>query len=684
MSVPDSCRPRKINRGFEKGAAMNKAIRKWIEEKHQPWRKLPERSILRGRIGAGGALPLNTPTQKYFEQQGVEVEGQLVEDLMEAELFVVLETISSWLTENDRRVLDESVAFGAARTHEPNAQAWPCLDGYAILFDYSFDTVLISATELYFALLVPPKLVSPEEFPLALNTAACSVFFNVADYWSPIPDEYFPHREPTNRWVWLMSVFLLAHEVGHVMKGHFDDALARNEEAGGDDADPDALRREHREEFEADKYAVELMLEGERRGGLMREGTNREDFWGSAYSTLGWLFSILEAIEILERRLELSSSDTHPPAAARWGRIKELIRARAPVSQSVVEFEGVMRGNARRAAEFGDLPAIRREMAEEIGSYVALPYSSLAAQILRRRRGGGEPAWTPPPRELMAEWFNASTLEEARDTLKRHPELLHPNVEELHYRMADDVDLHELTRAHIIRNRLPLWRRCRNVGVDAAFDELARGGPPADDAAETPLFEVTPEELGLFRAALDEGDSGRIQRLLDSSPELKAFSELPETALTLVRAASPLEAMQILQSHPELLIPTGDMVLARLAASQANEAARRTVETFRLIVARCRESGILLANIMTPSETGAGRAVLEADEGGELYARELREDSVGAEQRHRLQRPPRSVEEWLGGPLDVTVYRKPGDHSPLAFGTPVGFFWCLPPSNAPG
>jgi len=46
---------------------MNKAIRKWIEENLQPWRKAAEQSILRGRIGSGGAFPLNSSTLRYFE-----------------------------------------------------------------------------------------------------------------------------------------------------------------------------------------------------------------------------------------------------------------------------------------------------------------------------------------------------------------------------------------------------------------------------------------------------------------------------------------------------------------------------------------------------------------------------------------------------------------------------------------
>jgi hypothetical protein len=375
--------------GDAEGGGTNQAIREWIQANHQPWRVSPERSFLRGPIGSDRAFPLTGDARKYFERRGIPVEGRLYEDLQEAGLLNVLQTISSWLSAGDRRRLDETVAFGAALTYEPNACAMQCLDGYAILFDYSFDTLLISATELHHALVVPPRLITTDEFPLALNTAILSVFLNLVDYWTPIPDDGFAHREYTDSWVWLMSVFLLGHEVGHVMRNHLDGALVREamfrSHPGGSRAA--VLQPEHREEFEADQYAIELMLQGERSGGLMKPGTDRKVFWNSAYVTLGWLFTILAAIGALSRRLEIPIPDTHPPAADRWSRIDALTRDRAPIDRGTIGFAELMRGNALRSAEIGDLPTLRPEMPAEIEEYVAVPYSAALARLIRETRG---------------------------------------------------------------------------------------------------------------------------------------------------------------------------------------------------------------------------------------------------------------------------------------------------------
>ncbi|MEA2559591.1 MAG: hypothetical protein QOH06_1095 [Acidobacteriota bacterium] len=373
---------------------MNQAIRKWIEENHQPWRSSPELSIHRGPIGSDRALPLNSAVFTYFQQQGVPIEGRLLEDLLESELLEVFVTISSWLTPEDRQALEENVAFGAALTREPNACAMPCLDGYAILFDYSFDTLMISATDLYHALLKSPQAVDANEFPLALNTAILSVFFRRAAYTTPIPDD-FVHRELTNRDIWLISVFLLGHEVGHVMQSHFVDAPTR---FGAFPSHPGAttvaiLQPAHEMEFEADQYSIDLMFQGEGKGGLIRPDAGSKAFWNGAYSTLGWLFSTLGAMEALARRLDFDIGDTHPPALERWQRIAELIRNRASIDPSTIKVEEMMRENASRSAEFGNLPALHEETEAE---YVALPYSALMADLMLDMRDGGQPEWVPP------------------------------------------------------------------------------------------------------------------------------------------------------------------------------------------------------------------------------------------------------------------------------------------------
>jgi hypothetical protein len=662
---------------------MNQAIRDWIRANRQPWRESPEQSILRGPVGSERALPLNSAALRYFEQRRVPVEGQLYEDLLEAELLSTFQTISSWLPADDRRVLDETVAFGSALTLESHPRTAPRLDGYAILFDYGFDTLIISATELYHALVFPPRIVSADEFPLALNTAIISVFFHIADYWSPIPDSDFAHRELVDRWVWLMSVFLLVHEVGHVMRNHWDDAPARDAifRSHGDAGPVTVLRPAHRAEFEADQYAIELMFQGERNGGLMQPGADRKAVWNAAYVTLGWLFSIFGAIEKLAHRVEAPISDTHPPAAERWDRIDALIRSRVPIDQGTIDLERMMRANALNSAEFGDLPTIRKEMLAEIGEYVAMPYSALLAQLIQDTRSGGKSNWLPPSPQVFMAWINASTPEEARDILKQHPELLHPDVDEMHYGLANK-QVHELARAHILQKRLPLLQRSREIGIDTAFEELAKGQlkiprPP------TPAFEIPLEKLRLFQTALAERDEKRIKELLESSPELAAFANLPETVMLLVNTSTPDDTKHMLETHPELLLPTADRVLADLAESQTNEAARKKVEAFRIIVARCRDFGISLANVITPAASSPGRIVLEADTDSgstSLYARDLTDSTTVGGGRHLLLSPPWSVEPWLGRPLEVCIYRNPHYEQPVAFGTPAGFFWCVPAS----
>jgi hypothetical protein len=179
----------------------------------------PKQSLYRGQIGSDGALPLSKDIRAYFEQRGVQIEGRLFEDLEEAELLEALKTVSAWLPAEDRQVLEETAAFGLSSTNEPNACAMRCPDGYAILFDSSFQNLLSRAIELYCSFLLPPITLSTYEFPLALNTSVVCDFFHVAD-----PSrcsayklkEGFAHRKFTDKALWLLILFLLAHETGHI------------------------------------------------------------------------------------------------------------------------------------------------------------------------------------------------------------------------------------------------------------------------------------------------------------------------------------------------------------------------------------------------------------------------------------------------------------------------------------
>lgn len=551
---------------------MNPAIRKWIETNRQPWRRAPEQSTLRGRTGADGTLPLNRETVAYFANKGVSVEGKFIEDLLESELLAVLETVSRWLPEADRRLLDESVAFGTGRTYEAMAMTIPCLDGYAILFGDTFDTLLIAAIDLYFGFLLDPKVVSPEELPLALNTAIVSTFFHRANYWTPIPQQ-FAHRELASRCLWLMEVFILSHEIGHVVRGHLDTA------------------DEPEHELEADRYAIELMRAGETAGGLFLPGADRKVFWNSAYANLSWLFSILGAIEKIRLRLDLPSAMSHPEAAERWRRLDPILRECATIDDGTIRLAELMRVNAYRSAELGELPRIFDAPKDE-RQFVPVPYSDALAKYLLVHGMVEEPRWTPPSDELFLQWINAPAAREAKELLLEHPELLHPNVDVLHYELADEQP-DAIRRGHVLVKRLPLLERSRAIGVEAAFAELARGGPPAGEPE--PWFELRIELLEQYIDAARAGDANRAQALLDASPELAAFLALPVTVGQFANCSSVDQAKLFLHAHPELLVDSSDELFATLASEQTTDVARQRVETFRAIVARAREFGVARA-----------------------------------------------------------------------------------------
>lgn len=567
---------------------MNSAIRKWIEANRQPWRRSPELSTLRGRTGASGALPLNRETVTYFANKNISVEGKFVEELLEGELLAVLETVSRWLPKADSKLLDESIAFGTGRTYEAMAMTIPCLDGYAILFGDTFDTLLISTIDLYFGFLLDPKVVSAEELPLALNTAIVSTFFHRANYWTPIPEK-FAHRELTSRCLWLMDVFILSHEIGHVVRGHLDtpneDDVALGEEV------VTAAHTEGEQEFEADRYAIELMRVGETIGGLFLPGADRKVFWNSAYAGLSWLFSILGAIEKIRLRLDLPSALSHPEAAERWERLDPILRECASIDDGTIRLAELMRVNAYRSADLGELPRIVDAPKDE-HQFVPVPYSDALAKYLLFHGMVEERRWTPPSDDLFLRWINAPTASAAKELLLAHPELLHLNVDVMHYELADEQP-DKIRRHHVLVKRLPLLERSRAIGVEAAFAELAQGGPPAVEPKSR--FELRLDLLQQYLDVARVGDADRAQAMLDASPELAAFVALPVTVERLVNCDSVDEAKPFLLAHPELLVESTDELFATLASHQTTNDARRRVETFRVIVARAREFGVVRA-----------------------------------------------------------------------------------------
>jgi hypothetical protein len=548
---------------------MNLAIRKWIEANKQPWRASPEKSIFWGLLGTNGTLPLDPETEAYFVRRGIETDGRLIEDLLEADLLDVVKTISSWLEPEERKRFDEGVAFGFGSTLEPNACAMECLDGYAILFDDSFHALLVHALELYYSRMGSGRTIKPKEFPLILNSAMATMFFHGAD-----PIEYMAlkprvtpiQRELTNRALWLTSAFFLGHEAGHILLNHFEEAPERQEmfrnRAGLETVE--VLQPTHSDEFAADRYASDLLFVGEEHGELMKADLPRVQYWNSCYGMLGWVFSVLGAVERMSARIGFALGDTHPPASKRWEKIAGSLRTRAPIHDLMIRVDEKLRGIALEAAESGPMPLISEQMLHAKEGFVGLPWSTV--QQIHKVDKEAEQL---PAREVVEAWLYSPTPSAAMQVLLGFPEMLNPRVEAMHYEWANS-EPDESVRRDILVNKLLILCRCKEIGIEAAFDE----------------FEA--KKLGLRTKPPPSYDASE-------SVELPVLSKVEEALKKFVNADTAAETEAIYESHPELQHPSADLFLVEFAAEQPNESARKRVEAARIILAYSKKFTVFRA-----------------------------------------------------------------------------------------
>lgn len=538
---------------------MNTAIREWIQAQCQPWRTNPVSSTLGGVIGSSSARMLSGDFFTYFERQGVTLEGRTYEDVMEEELLHVFDQATSWLTPAERERIDQHIAFGIAFTHQPNAYAVSCPGGYAVLLDLAIDPVMISETELVLASFVPPVTLDSPTFMLAFNVTIVSLFFRKAPFWSPIPDEGFVHRFCVNRWVWVMSVFVLSHELGHVLCGHLDGSAQRRAMITTVDGDKPriVLNPTHSAEFEADAFALDLIMR-ERKGGPDGSGAEPAAFWNGAYMALSLLFTVFEAAEILAGRLGITLHDTHPPAAERWSRLLQKIRERMPIENEPINFALTIKALATHTASDGPLPDMT---------------------------SGPEAIF--PRVAVMTEWLAADTPMRSRALLKEHPELLGPATDYLLEGMASSENS-EL--AHV-RSRvlLPVLRRARAIGIDAAFDEWLLTDAPE---AKPESFDVRMDDLNAMSAAIEAEDIARVEELRRSNKALDAFMNLRHSVNLLLKAGGLDGIQAVIAGHPELLHPTADRALAEALDQQLGAQAKRRLEFLRDLLSRVRETGL--------------------------------------------------------------------------------------------
>ncbi|HLY22030.1 MAG TPA: hypothetical protein VKT83_06135 [bacterium] len=111
----------------------------------------------------------------------------------------------------------------------------------------------------------------------------------------------------------LMEIFILLHEYGHVVKDHLSPDKVSPAFAGKL-PNMHQYTKSQRQEFEADQYAIDR---------LSSKVVGRVQPHDLAFAP-GLVLKFLELCECVAQRLNAPLPKTHPPAGARWERIKML------------------------------------------------------------------------------------------------------------------------------------------------------------------------------------------------------------------------------------------------------------------------------------------------------------------------------------------------------------------------
>jgi hypothetical protein len=428
----------------------------------------------------------------------------------------------------------------------------------------------VTALELYHASIGSARTIKPEELPLILNSAIATMFFHAADplaYMALKPRVTFMQRKATNSALWFISLFILGHEAGHILLNHFEETPKRQAKFRSHSGvkTVEVFQPAHAEEFAADQFASEVLFEGEERGELRKADSDRAQYWSACYGQLGFVFSVLGAVERMSTRIGLALGDTHPPASERWEKIAEFLRARAPVVDLIIRVDEKLRGIVLAAAESGPMPPISEEALHESVGFVGLPLSWLEEL--------GHQDDKEPERmravEVLGLWLFSPTPEVAKEVVLTFPEVLDPKMEAMHYLCAKG-EPDESLRRDILVNKLLILRRCKEIGIEAAFNEL-----------KAKKLGVRTKPLPVFHA------SGSVER--------RVLEKVEEAVKKFVNANTAEETETIFDSHPELQHPSADLFLEEFAAEQPNNSAKTRVEAARIILAYSKKFTIFRA-----------------------------------------------------------------------------------------
>ncbi len=233
-----------------------------------------------------------------------------------------------------------------------------------------------------------------------------------------------------------------------------------------------------------------------------------------------------------------------------------------------------------------------------------------AISLLRGLFGRRESDEGTDARQLAAPlqaFVHADTWALSRSVLQEHPELLSESVDSLFNRLIEEARIQGQENAvpYLEQHRAVL-RRCRKVGVEAAFAELARTpGPPADTAASSLRLLARRAMGGVYSlekaiagvAAPSVLDELSEEALLALDEELQGrMEDWQRVEECRVLAELGYAAAQVLPASPFLLALAGTTladVLGRTAPVAEEEAAvlDRRVELYRKSIAAWERLG---------------------------------------------------------------------------------------------
>ena len=291
---------------------MNAQIRQWIKENRQqePWNNI--------RYEKG---MLNDYAERYFSIRGKDIVNNSYYDLLDDELIELFDVMVNKLPESEQNFLCNNVAIGYTRTLEPNACCMKINNGYAVLFDQSFDTLLISLTEQYFAKI--GNLIPCENYSYITNNSILSIYFGLCIYKEPIDTDNFIYRENIDHWVYIITIFILAHEIAHIILNHHQEKNTKNsfyKMNTGKGKYYKQYIKSHKQEFDADKWAINYIL----KNMVINGKADESKAWGLVYIQISWLFTILRAIEEMSLRIGETIETTHPSSSQRWVEISSI------------------------------------------------------------------------------------------------------------------------------------------------------------------------------------------------------------------------------------------------------------------------------------------------------------------------------------------------------------------------